>query len=353
MSNSAPAAREPSCCTSFFQTPAIRSEGHTSDQDSKFPPHYKGRCLLRVIGIALYAIVLTVGILALSNNLLSFPQQLANFLYTVNWVNTLYVTALSFVFISGAAFLIHRVIHKQDRLTKAPLNQLSGDAHWVSACYSNEKRPDIFRPCYIDTSSLDQEKSGYAYMYIYKKEEENFSISLGVLAGTPLHMLGAMVYNLIRLPIIPFYILGCMAAKKEWDGKAFHFSDIPKEMGKTLFRICQAPFYALAILFATLYSFCDPLNGRKLVSALERDWNDDVSRAEGFWSVRGPQKLWRWEGGGSPNGLGKNGFFLPGCWQPIGVVHYEKGKIVYATSLTKAVDPTKGDVYHVKVRPPE
>src|SRR5262249_6411477 len=151
--------------------------------------------------------------------------------------------------------------------------------------------------------------------------------------------------------VIPFYILYRIYTDKpclENPEKNFRYSDIGDELGITLWRIARAPFYALAAMFAIVYGLVDPMNACKLESYIERDWNDDVTRAEGFWSVRGWQALWQFEGGRERGNLGKNGFFAGGCCQPV-CVGYFKNHVLQekGASLSKAVREDKGQTYWV------
>ncbi len=87
-----------------------------------------------------------------------------------------------------------------------------------------------------------------------------------------------------------------------WDhGIQFTVTDIFKQMGLSLLRAIQAPFYGIAMFFAALYAIIDPMNGIKLGSAIESDWNDRLPmRNSGVWMVAGAAfEDWEWEGGGS------------------------------------------------------
>lgn len=318
------------------------------DQHALLPPVYKGACLLRVVMIALVVIGITVGIMALNGTLHTLPQTFQN----INWTYAGIGLGGFAILTVGAAVIIHRVQHQIDPITQQKIGKLTGDDHWVAAHYQRDDMAGCFQG-YIDTSTLDEEKSGVAYMYAYKDEQNHMGVSVNVTIFTPLHMVLAIVYNALRIVVIPFFILGCMLVEKASGTKidptdrAYRLSDIPIEIGKSIWRIVKAPFYALAFIFAAIYSLFDPMNGRKLGSYIERDWNEGVTRAEGFWSVRGPQPLWTCEGGRNPSGLGRNGFYLAGCWQPMAVVYYDKGNITQCTSLSRALKSNKGKPYTI------
>ena len=318
---------------------------------SYLPQTYQAHSSVRVVFIALFVVALTVGMLALTGNLTSFPEKFLHFIQNANWSHITTGVVLFAMLAGGAALIIHRAIYQKDRLTQTDIGKMRGDEHWVSAVYTADD--GYYHKGYIDTSTLDKEGTGTAFMYAYKDEGNNNSVNLAVFLFSPLHMIGAIVYNLLRLVVIPFYILGCLLVERAKntvvhpEDRAFRLSDIPKEWGNSILRVVKAPFYCLALMFVAIYAFFDHLNGRKLGSYIERDWNEGLTRAEGFWSVQFAQSLWRYEGGGAPNYLGRNGFYLAGCWQPIAVVYYEKGKIVKACSLSRAVNPEKGKAYTI------
>lgn len=275
-----------------------------------------------------------------------------HFFQNVNWMHVGIGAGVFTVLTLGAAILIHKVQHQEDKYTGNNSGGFIGDSKWVSAVYQSKTHGAYAG--YIDTSTLVNDE-GFAYMYILKDEQGHYTVSAMVFAITPVHMVAAIAYNVIRVAVVPFYILGwllyesCTGNKIE-EKRPFTLTDIPQEMGKSIWRIIKAPFYAVAFMYGALYSLVDPLNGRKLGSYLERDWNEGVTRSEGYWSIGGPQALWHWEGRGTPSKLGRNGFYLAGCWQPIARVKYEKVNdkvIVTGESLSHAVDSSKGQIYEI------
>lgn len=314
------------------------------------PGEYQAHVAVRVTVIVLLIIGISVGVMALDGTLATFPESVVRWFQNANWMQVGIGFGVFAVMTAGAVILIYKVQHQKDRHLESASNGFAGDAKWGAALYQSDKHG--FHPGYLDTSTLDVNGDGYAYMYALKDEQGHYTVSTVVFAITPVHMVAAIAYNVIRLVIIPIYILGCMLFEKctgesiERD-RPFTATDILWEVGKSLWRIVKAPFYALAFMYAALYSFIDPLNGRKLGSYLERDWNEGVTRAEGYWSVGGPQSLWLWEGGGTPSGLGRNGFYLAGCWQPIARVQYQNGVRTGGESLSHAVDPSRGQLYTI------
>lgn len=246
------------------------------------------------------------------------------------------VYAILFV---GAGFVIRRVANKK-------IGLLRGNDHWKSAFYINN---GFNIRAYVDISTLDANGSGKAFFYSYKSKMQHYLVSSIITACTTMHAASSVVYNTIRTIVIPFYIMSCLTieAGRErplFEGQRFFkWSDIPKEMAKSVLRAVKAPFYATAEIFAALYSLVDPLNGRKLGAAIELDWNEGVPRPEGWWSIHGPQKDWKLEGGGGPEKLGRNGFYFAGCWTPMGIVHYKEGEIKKAT--TAGGNPVQIHVY--------
>jgi hypothetical protein len=320
---------------------------------SFLPAPYRAKSGTRSVVIAVIVAAVVVAILSANGSLLAFPDKFLNFIHTINWTYAGMGSVICTILIGGVAVVIRRASYYEDQLTQTDMGRFKGEDHWIPAVYESEKTKGDFYPGFIDTSTLNEEGTGTAFMYAYKDEQNTMSVNLAVFSFSSLHMIGAIAYNAIRLLIIPFFILGCMLVEKasntaiDPDDRPYRLSDIPQEMAKSMWRMVKAPFYCVAMMFAALFAFIDPLNGRKLGATVERDWNEGVTRAEGFWSVRCAQPLWQFEGGRSPSHLGKNGFYLAGCWQPIAVAYYEKGEIARGVSLSRAVNPTKGMTYTI------
>ncbi len=314
----------------------------------KIPSDYHGRPVIRAVVVAILIAGIAVGIMANANVLLNFPEHFMNFIHNINWTYVGIGVGGFVVLTAGAAFVIHRAVHKQDRVLETDIGKFSGDEQWVSAAYTVRDGGTVHIG-YIDTSTL-LNGSGKAFMYRYKDEPNHYQVCLAVTAFTPLHMVGSIVYNVIRTVVIPFFILGNMCGN---NAHSYGLRDIPREMGNSIERIVKAPFYAVAVIYAALYGLIDPLNGRKLGALLEREWNEGLTLAEGWWSVGCGQTLWKFEGGScsegwDPNNLGKNGFLIAGCWQPIAVVHFGDQSIT-AKNLTKVLRPTHEKAYDFKI----
>jgi hypothetical protein len=306
---------------------------------SELPSQDKAHTPVRILVVAGLIVGIAVWIIHLNGSLTAFPQHFMNALWNINQIHLAAGAGGAIVLTIGASIVIHKVRHHKDRLIKTDIGKLYGDDHWIPILV--QRGTGDFYAGQLDLSTLDDEHSGSAFIYEHKDPSKHLGVSFNVLLWTPLHMVGVIAYNLARVVIIPFYILGCILTKKRFVDpvdRSFEYKDITREIGKSLWRIVKAPFFAVAIIFATIYSIFQPHNGRKLSATLEREWNEGVTRAEGFWSVRGPQRLWKFEGGGSPSHLGKNGFYVAGCLQPIGIAYFEKGKLVRAESLSRAID---------------
>jgi hypothetical protein len=191
---------------------------------------------------------------------------------------------------------------------------------------------------YVDLSTVQE--SGKALLYLEKECDNHYVISTIVpWVATPLHMITSMVYHLLRAVIVPFYVL-VQWLREQCTGvqlfkeRRFHFVDIFIESGKSLWRAIKTPFNALAYIALYVYAFPDPIGGRLAISALQRDWNEGVSFDEGFWIPQaccwlGAQKFWKFEGGGGPETLGRNGVYWDGCQQPHGYVAFnDAGEVI-------------------------
>lgn len=321
----------------------------------------KRKCLgitafaVAVLFISSYALIFTGGL----NN---FPQGLLNSFRHMNLMHLAIGGGVAAVLLGGAAIVIVRVMFKKDKLLDhAGVGKLSGSDHIKEAVYysigknaGTKEREVQSSSVYIDTSTL-KNGNGKAYLYGVKQCGEHYSVSSVVTLTTPIYLVGTVALDCIRLVIAPFYIAGCWVIERFrndplFEGqRKFELSDIPVQMAISIKRIAVAPFYATAYFFAAFSSLFSPINGRKLASLIERDWNEDVSRAQGFWSVRGPQALWPGIKALSPDRLKENaGYYWAGCWQPMGVVEYRDGNIVDAMSLSKAVNSNAGQTYYVR-----
>ncbi|MCC5831798.1 MAG: hypothetical protein JJU12_02000 [Chlamydiales bacterium] len=317
----------------------------------KLPSRYHSSPVIRAVVVAALIVGIAAGLMGLNGSLAAFPQNFASSIQNLNW-NYVGIGAGVCGFLSiGAGVVIRRVKSLDNPLTNSGIGKLSGDSHWQEAYYKQGEDNGFYYPGYIDTSTLNEEGRGEALFYGKKTLFEHYYVSSIVGATTPLHATAAIAYHLVRLVAIPFYILGSMAREAfrdepiYKDQRRFKLSDIPTQMEFSVKQIVKAPFYATAEFYAALYSFIDPLNGRKLGALIEKDWNNGIDRSDGFWSVNGPQSRdWRPEGGGGPEKLGQNGFYAAGCWTAMARVHF--AKIVEGESMTRALHPEKGLIYH-------
>lgn len=238
------------------------------------------------------------------------------------------------------------------RALQSENGKFRGNAHWRPIVYryyigeGESKALSWHLWGYFDSSTLDKNGSGEASVYLQKGFFEHYFIGVMVTLSMPFYIIGKVVYNILRTAIIPFYIAVCLIYEKisgekvfeEYkEDRPFRLRDIPEQMALSILRVVQAPFYGIAILFATLYSFIDPMNGRKLEQYIERDWNDGVEKNRSIWLPFylhncEVQKDYKFEGGGSPSKLGKSAFYIPGCWQPIAKATLQNRKIIKAES---------------------
>lgn len=214
---------------------------------------------------------------------------------------------------------------------------------------------------YVDKTTLVNGE-GKAYLYRIKSTGEHYNVSTTVsIFGSPFYMVGAVVRNLLRTLIVPLYAgiqylrEKCTGEQRYPDQRPFDGWDWLKEVGYSLLRVVQAPFYALAYAFAGFYSFFQPMEGRKLGAYIEEDWNGGVSFAEMTWTLPTKaqmQKLYQGvEGEWGPDDLGLKGYYsLAGCWQPIGIIEYSQGQVTKSYFLPTAINPNVGTHYVVKTR---
>jgi len=368
-------------------------------------PKYEDQITTRhkVTAIVLIAIVIgslvTFGLFA-SNHLFSLPQDFLHLFHHVNYIKLAVGVGVPLILLAGAGIVIYRAIHKRETLlgkhdlkvvtyvdqkktktvilgknepspegaqeiqsdregTKVPKRGAFADIkpYLETAYVTCEAWADVGN-YYVDMSTVDE--SGKALMYVIKDCSNHYHVSTIVpFLVTPAYMIGSIVYNLLRTIIVPFYVLIQLLREKcsgeriytDKNERAFSLTDIPKEMGKSIWQAVTAPFFAVAYLFAGIFSLVNPMGGRKLGNAIERDWNRGVTLENGYWSVGGKGKFWAFEGGGSPNKLGHNGGYLAGCWQPTGYVIFdENGEVLTAYRMEAAIDHKKEKPLQVILR---
>ncbi|MFN0065709.1 MAG: hypothetical protein ACKVOH_05685 [Chlamydiales bacterium] len=261
--------------------------------------------------------------------------------------------------ILGVSAIMYKAIHGRDPFLDAHGHDLKrgrgkfwGDDHWQRVILQG--RGDLYSHQLIDTSTL-KDGNGIAYSYFAKDEAcASNSISFTCVITTPIYVGGTMVYNAIRAIVVPIFVLlvyvrerisaciygeehGYQFATTQGERK-FSFTDIPKQFAISMWRVVRAPFYGLAYLLAHIYTWMDPVNGRKLVSNIERDWNDGTIRENSFWIAGGFQKGFKWEGGFGPKGLGTDGGYAPGCYQPGAILVFNAGIITSAKPMHEGYD---------------
>ncbi|MFZ0565418.1 MAG: hypothetical protein WAM28_04460 [Chlamydiales bacterium] len=320
---------------------------------TKYPAPYKPNTTIRVAALALLVVTATLGILALSGHLATFPHGILKLVHGYE-PYVLLGGGISLMLEGGALIVFQRVLKKRDLFSNTPLIEMSGSDHWKRGMmlHLNSRKEIVVSrlshmPNYffsIDTSSL---RNGNSRANGYAPYAPLHEVVGGVLAmAAPFYMVAAMAYNVGRTVAIPFYILGCMCTEQ---AQQYKLSDIPKEMALSIARAVKAPFYATAFCFAAIRTIVNPQEGSKLLGAIERDWNEDVSLSDGMW-LCDLKSSWfsRW----NREDLGKNGLYLAKCKQPTCVIEcdrFEEGAEVIVHSRSHALDPSRGYALRGKV----
>lgn len=246
------------------------------------------------------------------------------------------------ILVLGGACVLFRLTRKVDILAGtaihpfkprawAPMHIITGNTAYVT--------PQL--RSYVDLSTLHSDRSGIGLVYSLPTDPcmraQIFVLSLIAL---PWVTICRMVYNFIRFFVAPFYILVQMimqcCARNQGEIKQedrFVCLDIVREAARSLCNCIKAPFYYTAYLSSLLYSLMDPLAGRVMISAIERDWNDDVIRSRSVWIFH-KQKFFQFEGEGARLGLGQHGHYLMGCAQPDTLLLFDRGEIVSVAGPT-------------------
>lgn len=276
-----------------------------------YEPAYVFRIGVTVLVVA----ALAVMVLAQTGALCHFTQSMQSlFQSTVVVWKPIALSVAAVVVITGTAIVIHRA---RKNLASG---KIFGRSHWKTCYVSTSSEGQRIRKAHLDMSFV---KNGNGRARLYTKEIGQ-ATQTGLLAALsmPLYTITVMLYHLGRLIAAPVYIL-CNLHK-------FSLLDIPKEMLRSLWCILKAPFYGLALFCAALYATLDPLNGIKLGSAIEYEWNDHVPmRDEGIWMMGGKIfKNWKWENGKGSQAMGRNGFYFAGSWLPEAEVVFQDSAII-------------------------
>ncbi|WP_375793393.1 hypothetical protein O1W69_04640 [Chlamydia sp. 12-01] len=295
---------------------------------------YQANRQMRIAVIAL-SILITLILLAM---LLGTLQIQA---FAMTWVSVVVAVAVPTILLMGGMYVLHRISKKVDVLSGSVIKPF-GNRIWapMPICYyfkpkagKKENVQEKVQESHIDLSTLDETQSGVALVYFYP-DGVDYRIPTFVfpLIAAPFLVLIKMIYNLIRFIVIPFYVLLQMAiqyfSKKDIPVEdRFILKDIVREMARSLVNLLRAPFYGTASMMTVFYGLLNPLGGRVAYACVERDWNDDVIRSRGLWLLA-PQYNFKFEGGGTRQGLGQFSHYLIGCFQPISMFLFRNGHIV-------------------------
>ena len=199
----------------------------------KLPPQYQSRTAGRIIVVAALFFGVVCAVMAANGLLTASPQDVSIWLQNVNWI-PVGIGAGAFVVLSiGAGIVIHRVKSLPNELTKSGIGNISGHTHWEEAYYTLDDdytRYDDhvpFHPGYIDTSTLDENRTGTALFYTEKGFLKNNLISIMIAGTSPLRAAAVIAYHVARLVVIPFYILGCLARDRVWSAPHLNRTTFP------------------------------------------------------------------------------------------------------------------------------
>lgn len=331
---------------------------------SRLPPDYRKEfsTASKVKGIAVFAFVvigITAFALLCSGHLTSFPREFIDLFTHVDPTKLMIGISVTAVLICGTGFVIYRARSQEDRHAHAKIFPSANfNDHIEEAIFEYKKEArnreggvedkSYWGQAYLDKSTLDAHGSGKAFLYGVKECGDHYTVSTLVPLLTPIYTVCSVAYHAIRMVIVPFWVLvnyaveACLNRPVLGKKERYKLVDVVLEPCKSLRQVVTSPFYGLAFMAAGIYSLVNPMGGRVLGAKIERDWNGGATRAEGYWSVGGPQREWNF------GNLDMN-FFLAGCWQPIGIVDYVEGKIAEGSgmSLSRMVNENSGHQYSV------
>ncbi|MCH9626611.1 MAG: hypothetical protein S4CHLAM2_02370 [Chlamydiales bacterium] len=331
-------------------TPTIRlrTDSHPHSYKEEYAPcaRIKG-----IVATAFLALTVVAFALVVTNHGLTFPQDFVSLFTTANPAHLAIGFGVTTLLIGGGAWVVYRAQKKPDPLIDRPIFPAHTEIQDAVQSFQIKKETECF-PCYIDTSTL-QQGSGKAYIYGSKSVDDHYTVSALLVSVIPFYLVGTVAYHALRVVPIFLFNLGCWLIERcrtqpLFEGqRKFELIDVVREPAKSLVHIVSAPFYATAFLFAVLYSFVNPMGGRELGARIERMWNAEAQRPQGYWLTLGAQKLWARWGELGPDKQGQFKLFVAGCWQPIGVATYNKGALESAVSLSEALESQTGITFEV------
>jgi len=217
--------------------------------------------------------------------------------------------------------------------------KVTGSSHWQRVRYDVEVEETIYRlSAYADTSTLDENGDGEAYVFEKKDCMQHMNIAISVLIAEPFHAAGTILFNAVRIiPVVTYLAVTIFTADPSKEGilgqrTVSHIKEMGEQIWLSIANIIRTPYYLLGILVGTLFAFVDPLNGRKIVYSFEQAWNHNLDRKHSYWSVNGPQVHFAFEGG-SEGKLGRHAFCIPGCYYPNAVAIYKNHQLVGMKTL--------------------
>ncbi|WP_194844442.1 hypothetical protein [Candidatus Clavichlamydia salmonicola] len=326
-----------------------RTDFFKSSLEKRVVIDYKPKKILRAAIISVILLLIIVVMSFMLNNLIG-----VGVISHCHMTGLLIGIGLPLILLLGGGVILSYVIKKKvDLFTKKPLKNIFERSFchvYMAKLTTFNDRTSSEKMWHLDTdnhymadlSALDELQTGIAPVYqCFPKKTD--AVHRGSICGIaiiimPFVAIASMIYYLARAVIAPFYVLArlfqqliCKNSIKKH--RKFELADVYKQFILSIQRVVKAPFYASAVMLAFFFSCIFPMEGRVLVSAVERDWNNDVSRGAGMWGGFMASRQFRWEGGGEdPDRLGRNGYYLLGCFQPFGLIYFENGEQISACS---------------------
>ncbi len=242
----------------------------------------------------------------------------------VTIVGSLSVTTLALTIIFHKALYGRDSAHKklEELHGQAPgRGKFWGDQQWIPIRLTGSS--GVPQEHILDISTLRDGKNGACFAYEGKPCGLSELIAFeSALFGAVPYTVAVAAYNALRTLASP-----AVACKNK--------SSTVQESGKGLWRLIQSPFYGLAYLIAQLSVFVDPLNGRKIVAAVERDWNQGALVENSCWIASGCHNYRVTAGIGMGMDFcreGHSGFYIAGCFQPTALLTFKDGICTQARS---------------------
>ncbi|MBS0623747.1 MAG: hypothetical protein JSS62_03910 [Verrucomicrobia bacterium] len=327
--------------------------------DTYLPPPIKTciplRALVTVVALGALA---TFGLYC-SGHLFSLPQDFVHMFS--NWKAIVALSSVASALVVSSTILARIILNSKN-------GKFSGSEHlkpaigwYTQKSEGSEEKQIVKWTGYTDISSQVEIKDSHNIahpthrVFLTKAPVENEMIAVMGSTITPAVAAGSMAFHAASIALLPLY----RAAVYLYESctqpvqRTYTLIDIPKAVISSIWGVVRSPFYMLALMMSAVYACIDPVNGRKLGSLVELQWNQGQPLHQSVWSAQyccggcltyegSVDMIQKWKEAGRPQ------FTIFGCWQPVAWV--KKETPAEAVNIAYFTLNEKGDLHSAEER---